>query len=152
MLILNSKPIAKEGVVLLIKKYREQHKALLEVATAINEQLDAEKLAVDAEDVRLNLSRLLGQLTVHLAMEDNALYPELLNKDDPVVYDTARRFMDEMGGISDEVKIFIQKWPSAAAIQGASKEFVSDASYLLTILSERIDLEDRELFPLVENS
>lgn len=137
---------------MLIKKYCEQHKALLEVAETIIERLDADRLATDAEEVSLDLSRLLGLLTLHLAMEDNVLYPQLLKKDDPVVFETARRFMDEMGGISGEAKSFVEKWPSAAAIQTASEEFVTDASQLLMVLSERIDREDRELFPLLEQT
>jgi len=60
------------------KTFRDQHEELIKIATQISSRLNADALSKDANEVRSLLSKLLGKLNVHLAMEDRNLYPNLL--------------------------------------------------------------------------
>lgn len=107
-------------------------------------------LAQDASAVRTLLSGLAGKLNVHLAMEDKALYPQLLQHKDPAVQAKAKAFMEEMGGIKAAFSGYLGKYPSAQAIQAASQGFVTDTEAVIKVLAKRIQAEDSDLYELVD--
>ncbi|MCP4297723.1 MAG: hypothetical protein GY786_19155, partial [Proteobacteria bacterium] len=76
------------------KRFRDQHNDLLLIASEISLHLKAEYLSRDASETRLLVSKLLGKLSIHLAMEDKALYPQMLEHSDDRVRSMARKFMD----------------------------------------------------------
>ncbi len=130
--------------------YRRQHDDLLQVASEISGKLNAQKLAENATEVRTLLSKLLGKLNVHLAAEDKALYPRLLNAGDPEAKKLAERYISEMGNIAGVVKSYAQKWPSPGAIQKDPSTFVAETKSLFGALSNRIKKENNELYAYVD--
>src|SRR5512140_1657334 len=46
------------------------------------------------------VGRLMRALRVHLAVEDKSMYPRLLDHPDAQVQSMARRYLEEMGGLS----------------------------------------------------
>ncbi|HHM01759.1 MAG TPA: hemerythrin domain-containing protein [Caldithrix abyssi] len=130
--------------------YRRQHDDLLQVAGEISGKLDTHSLSQNASEVRTLLSKLLGKLNVHLAAEDKALYPRLLNAGNPEAKSLAERYISEMGNIADVVKSYSQKWPSPAAIQKDPATFVAETKNLFGALSKRIHRENNELYNYVD--
>ncbi|MGI6557577.1 MAG: hemerythrin domain-containing protein [Limnochordia bacterium] len=128
-------------------RFRRQHDEIMAIVQEISSHL-TDDLKKDASQVPQLLSTLAGKLTVHLAMEDNALYPSLL-KDDQL-RPLAERFMTEMGGISATFKEYVRKWPDAGAIEGRAAEFIQETKRVFATLTERIIREDQELYPLVD--
>lgn len=128
-------------------RFRRQHDEIMTIVQNISSLL-TDDLKEDARKVPPLLSTLAGKLTVHLAMEDNALYPSLL-KDDKL-RPLAERFMAEMGGISATFKEYVRKWPDAGAIEGQTADFIQETQRVFAILKERIIREDQELYPLVD--
>lgn len=104
--------------------------------------------SVELFDVRRRLSSLLIS---HLKAEDWVLYPPLLESKDPEIAGTARRFVDEMGGLSASYSIFMERW-DALSIQAGWPRYQKEARAILVALSERIVRENRELLPLVERT
>lgn len=130
--------------------YRRQHDELLEVVTEISGKLDALQLAKDASEVRALLSKLMGKLKIHLAMEDKSLYPQLLKSLDPAAKKLAQRFIDEMGSIGLVVEKYAANWPSPTAIQKNANGFVSETRKLFEALGKRIVKENNELYKFVD--
>jgi len=130
--------------------FRKQHGELLTVAGEIGKLLDAARLATDATSARTLLSNLAGKLKIHLAMEDKTLYPRLMQDPDPKVSAMAMRFADEMGGIAEVFGGYMERWPTAKAIQEAPQRFVTDTQKLFAALSTRIDRENNQLYPLLD--
>lgn len=130
--------------------FRRQHNELLAVAGEISKLLDAEKLAQDAQAARLLIGDLSGKLKVHLAMEDKSLYPKLLEDSDRQVSDTAKRFVDEMGGIAKVFGEYLDHWPNSRAIQLAPGQFVKETNDLFGALASRIKRENSQLYPLLD--
>jgi hemerythrin-like domain-containing protein len=130
--------------------FRKQHDELLAVAGEIGKLLDASRLADDAASARTLLSNLAGKLKIHLAMEDKTLYPRLMQDPDPKVSAMAKRFADEMGGIAEVFGGYMERWPTARAIQEAPQRFVTDTQKLFGALSTRIDRENNQLYPLLD--
>lgn len=126
--------------------YRRQHEDLVKVVVEISGYLDPEKAKKDAAQVSALLSRLVGKLKIHLAMEDESLYPKLLAHADPKVKEIATRFQKEMGTMKPVVEGFAKKWGSAMAIQGNPAEFVKETKGLFDALGKRVEKENNELY------
>ena len=130
--------------------FRKQHGELLAVAGEIGKLLDPAALAKNATQARMLLSNLAGKLKVHLAMEDQTLYPRLMQDPDAKVSGMARRFAEEMGGIAEVFGGYMGRWPTSKEIQEAPQQFVVDTKKLFAALSTRIERENNQLYPLLD--
>ena len=86
----------------------------------------------------------------HLAAEDATLYPALRAAADPGVAGLGRRYEEEMRGLSGAYAEFSRKWRVCAVIEAAPEQFRSEANTVLKALHERIQRENRELYPAAE--
>ncbi|HYE48297.1 MAG TPA: hemerythrin domain-containing protein [Azospirillaceae bacterium] len=130
--------------------YRRQHTEI----TTLLEQLHALLLVPQpaaGDSLAATLRRLTGKLTVHLAMEDQSLYPRLLQSPDARIAATAARFQQEMSGIREAFQQFLGRWTDAA-IQADRAGFSAALDALSAVLSRRIERENTELYPLLDNA
>lgn len=131
------------------QRYQDQHRELLALAGKLAGMLDPAKLGQDAEPARKCLGEMAGKLNVHLAMEDQVLYPALL-KGPAQSADLAKRFMEEMGGIKQAFGAYLATWPGAGAIQKDPSGFVTQTQGILGALGKRIEVEEGQLYPAAE--
>ncbi len=129
---------------------REQHKGLLEMATEISNMIKTEELSKDASVLTKKLATLSGKISVHLAMEDNALYPTLLKNSNEDIRRLTQKYIDEMGNIKEAVGNYIQKWRNPVSIKDNPPEFIKETQGIFEALAHRIERENNELFPLVD--
>jgi hemerythrin-like domain-containing protein len=129
-----------------------QHEDLLKIAGQMAALFNAGDLEKDASTMRSLLSMLAGKLKIHLALEDEHLYPKLLQHSDAQVRETAKFFVHEMGGIADAFTQYMEKWPTPSSIQANPQSFIDDTSGIFKVLGERIEKENSKLYPLVENA
>ncbi len=132
------------------KRFRAQHTDMLAIVTEITPHLDVDVLTINATETRLLLSKLLGKLAIHLAMEDQSLYPQMLDHTDERVKEMARKFIDEMGGLGEAVNAYRNKWPSDLPIQEEPAEFIAQTNEIFIALANRIERENRELYKMVD--
>jgi Hemerythrin HHE cation binding domain len=132
------------------EKFRETHKELIEMVGQLQPLLNPAKLSKESAQARSLLGQFAAKLNMHLAMEDKALYPQLLQHKDPLVQAKAKAFMDQMGGIKDAFTAYMGKYPSAHAIEAAATAFISDTEGLIKVLAKRIQSEDSDLYALVD--
>lgn len=129
-------------------KFRVQHDDILRVAGEITEML---KGKADPAAVRRALSGLVGKVNFHLAMEDEALYPRLVQAKDPVVQQRAGKFQKEMGGLGRVFTEYHGKW-QLAAIRADLPGFAEDTRKVFGALTKRIERENAELYPLADKA
>jgi hemerythrin-like domain-containing protein len=129
--------------------FRKQHAELVEIVKQIESALVPQKLGADTSAVRPLLSSLIGKLSMHLAMEDNALYPRLKEHANADVRNTATKFITEMSGIKPVVEKYAQKW-SDDAIRKDAPGFCTETRGLFTALADRIKRENTELYAMVD--
>ncbi len=132
------------------QNFRQQHDDMLGIATEISRNLNGSNMDAKAGEVRSLLSRLMGKLQTHLAMENNALYPQLLQHDDPAVQKLAQKFIDEMDKIGEAVSEYNSHWPSATKIQADPARFKAESEGLFTALADRINRENNDLYRKVD--
>jgi len=132
------------------ERLRKQHEAIEEITTTIKDLLQPEAVENNAELIRKNLSSLMGKLMVHLAAEDQVLYPELLKHSDPNVVQTARKYLQELGNIKGLFAEYNNKWAIAPLIKNKPEEFIKETKELFSTLRKRIELEEKELYRLAD--
>jgi hemerythrin-like domain-containing protein len=130
--------------------FRDQHDELLKIASDISSYLDVDRLSENAGEVSRLLSQLLGKLSVHLSMEDKALYPKLSEHPDGRVRSMARSFIAEMGGIGEAVNEYKNKWSSSLEIQKNPRDFIEQTKGIFAALAQRIERENNELYRAVD--
>ena len=130
--------------------YREQHARLLALGRELESQLDEDALARDASAARLAVSRIAGALQIHLAMEDDSLYPSLLVHSNAQLRECAQRLRDELKGLREALARYLGRWPTHVAVEREARAFAEQTRELLAQLARRIEREDRELFTLAE--
>ena len=113
------------------------------------EALLAEPL-LDPSAVRQVLGELATKVTMHLAMEDRALYPLLAGSRNPATSQLATQFQQSMGGLFDTFVAFDRKYAVVKSISTGQAEFVAEARAVLAALSARIAHEEQELYPLLD--
>lgn len=133
------------------ERYRTQHGEIMRLAGDLERELVSKTLAADAGKAREVLSQLTGKLLVHLAAEDNLLYPQLLKSSESATRSVAERFSAEMKPISESFKSYASRWASARTIQTDAEGFVKETRAICKALGERIRREHAELYPLADS-
>jgi hemerythrin-like domain-containing protein len=129
---------------------RKQHADILSLAREINGKLSSTLSEADAADVRPLLSKLAGVVSLHLAMEDKTLYPNLAAHPDTSSRATAQRYHDEMGSIGVVFNTYISTWRTTAQMLEDPARFNIESKAIFNALSKRIHLENTELYPLLD--
>jgi hypothetical protein len=128
-------------------KFRAQHDEILALATTISDLLKLPE--PDAAALRKQLSNLAGKVGFHLAMEDQALYPRLMERKGSRVEATANKFQTEMGGLAKVFTDYNSKW-QLTAIRNDMAGFANETRKVFGALAHRITRETNELYPLAD--
>lgn len=126
--------------------YRRQHAEIRRLL----EKTGGSLVPLDADACRSMLGRLAAMLNVHLGMEDRALYPRLMTHDDPLVREIAMEYRLNMGQLAAVFEAFAKKWGGGGAIEASPEHFARAHHAIAQALTQRMDMEDANLFALVE--
>jgi len=131
--------------------YRKQHDELVELVRSIAGTLDESALAggATAEASEL-LTRLTGKLMVHLAAEDYALYPKMIESDDAEAASTAKQYRDEMGGLKEAFQGYYARWNNREKIGSDPANFIAETRGVFEALGQRVERENTVLYPLAD--
>jgi hypothetical protein len=131
-------------------RFRRQHEELLGLALEIEAAFKEPAFPGNAREVRRMMARLKGKLLVHSSMENEALYPRLLQHTDPAVRRLAQRLFEEFGGIYDALAAHHGKWSSVEVIEANSSAYARDTLDVFEKLKLRVVRENDELYPLAD--
>ena len=140
------------GDVSSCERFRRQHEELQKLGMEIAGKLSRKTIVAEAATVRRLVARFAGKLTVHASMENEALYPRLLQHGDPAVRARARALFDEVGELYATFHAYAARWPGAPSIEADPGGFVKETREILTRLAFRMVKENEELYPLVDAS
>jgi len=130
--------------------FRKQHAEILQIARDINQHLGPVIAEETAAQLRRLLSKMHGLVELHLAMEDNSLYPSLLRSADPQARQLAQDYAKEMGGLAGTFQTYVRTWHSAATISAGAAAFTEQSKAVFNALSKRIHRENTQLYPVVD--
>mgnify|MGYP000656176223 CR=1 FL=1 len=89
---------------------------------------------------------------LHLAVEDKALYPALQRSGDATLARLGQQFQDDMGPIAQAFDGFARRWNTAERLRSDPQGFRNDANTVLKRVYERMQRENREFYPRIEEA
>ena len=129
---------------------RAHHDAAEALFDEILDALDSYRGDEDAYPLSLKLARLAGILRTHFAIEDEILYPRMIESGDREAAILARIYQSEHGQLGKSFEHFVQRWASSDAIAAAVRQFRFEAGMLFAAIRDRIHRENRDLYPAAE--
>ena len=132
--------------------FRQQHKEILEVLGGLGKAcLSPGNIdSASGASLRAQLVALSGKVTVHLGSEDRSLYPTLLALTGQPPAKVAEAFSKEMGSLAGAFKQFVGHWPTGDSIAADPATFAQECLGVAKALTNRIDREEKELYPLLD--
>ncbi|SHM31268.1 Hemerythrin HHE cation binding domain-containing protein [Caldanaerovirga acetigignens] len=95
------------------------------------------------------IGKLSGLLSLHLNSEDKYFYPVLLSHYNPEIRKKALEFTNETGDLSQKFANFKSEYMQAKNIKENPEKFIEDFSKINTALRQRIEREEKYLYPLI---
>jgi len=105
-----------------------------------------------AADIAHGVVAISSTIKLHLAIEDQVLYPALNKSADAGVARTASRFQDEMGPLAADFASFARRWNTERSVASEPAAMRDQAIQMLDRLHHRMHQENRELYPLAERA
>lgn len=130
-------------------RFRTQHADLLRMVKDL--RTDLESPTMDAKALRSALSVIAGKISLHLAMEDDSLYPRMRSHPNPDLGSLAMRFSEEMQGIKSAFQAYSDRWNSQR-IEVDRAGFSKDTNAIFLALENRIHRENNELYALYDKA
>ncbi len=131
------------------EQFRKDHQELVTMVTELVKTVES-GIEQNAEGISKMLSSFSGKLKIHLATEDNALYPQMLNSSDAELKDLAQKFKDEMGGLKSAYEEFTSKYATKSKIEADAAGFKQAFEGIVKALSDRINREENELYRIAD--
>lgn len=131
-----------------INTLEAQHHALANMMLRLINLVQGFNGPDQAYPITVQLAKLAHLLRLHLATEDDWLYPAMIGSGEPIAVSLATTYRDEVGGVAEEVEAFIAQWNSSVVINVGAARFREELLILLHKIEDRIDREDAELYPL----
>ena len=130
----------------LIDNLQADHKALLELYGSIDNAFKAKQYA----EVSTKLESLKSALNAHLLTENVRLYIYLDRSlaTDPTSSDLIRSFRKEMDDIAKVALGFLKKYETIGVDEDLAAHFAADFATIGKVLVERIQKEEKVLYPL----
>jgi hemerythrin-like domain-containing protein len=128
--------------------FRRQHDEILDVAKTIAAGLNGQ--TPNGAQLRDALALLASLVSKHAAQEDEKLYPLLFKHANDSVRETAQRLHREFGILYASAEASITVWSRDGAIEAEPQRCVQELTELLAALKKRIDVENDELYALID--
>lgn len=134
-----------------IDKFKDQHAQILDFIATLRRHAHA-GIAEHADDIARLIVSMSAVIKVHLAAEDQALYPALETASDRQLSRLGRRFQAEMSSIAGAYNAFARHWNTAAQVCADPDGFRAQANQVLRTVFERMQRENRDFYPAVEHN
>lgn len=132
-----------------VERYLQDHQHI-EQQIATMRLLSQGGAAAHAHEIAEHVAAIAGQIKLHLALEDQVLYPELSRVADASMTSLATRYQGEMLALTQAFAAFVAQWRVAARIEADPEGFRHAANVVLKALHERLQREDAEFFPAIK--
>lgn len=132
-----------------LRRLHQEHRAIVRIASDLIGVSREVRDRDDANDARFLIEQLDRVLGLHLELEDRALYPALLGSSDARVVEIAKDCAEDMGGLADAWCDYQRQWPAEMIYRNADR-FAAASRVLMEAVAQRVDREERELYPLAE--
>ncbi|KLE14725.1 hemerythrin domain-containing protein [Clostridium sp. C8] len=130
-----------------IDNLERQHLEINSLFSKISKNLNSNNITNDIDSLVWDINTLAGKLNIHMKTEDKFLYPELINGANENLKKIALEYSQEMGNIHKVFEEFKSNFNTKNKILNDIDKFLIESNKVLKLLKNRIDKEDRSLYP-----
>lgn len=134
-----------------ITNFERQHKEIWEIFFSLEKVIHAKRLPENIDTLVINLNTLAGKLNMHMNLEDKLLYPELTKSNNEELKALAIQYSQEMGDISLKFNAFKTQFNTKNKITNNIDAFFIEGKEILKVLHNRLDKEDKYLYPKIKS-
>lgn len=127
----------------------EQHNAIREAMAEVSQTIDRGNVASHAMALHTLLNEIAEKVQEHLRVEDQDLYPLLVQDSDVKVKKIATQFRDNMGGLAEELSGYIRRYGCDSDIVKDISVFSYETRGIFERLRHRMRREEEDLYPLL---
>lgn len=132
-----------------IDKLKHQHRDIKQRIAALRD-LTRAGVEDNAEAIALDIVAMSALIKLHLAVEDQVLYPALQADGQSDLAQLAQHYQSDMVPIAAAYDAFARRWNTSQRVRENVVEFRDDANLVLRKLHERMLREDRDFYPQIE--
>lgn len=132
-----------------IDRFKQDHVAILTEVTELRKLIQAGVMQ-NADVIARKIVSISSTIKLHLAAEDRTLYPRLLDSGDHDIAQIGQVYQAEMGDIAAAYMEFARNWNIESKVSANPEGFKEEANNIFKSLHQRIQRENRSLYPLAE--
>lgn len=132
-----------------ILNLKRQHNEVMNLANYILNSITDSTIEQDLDQIVKNINTITGKLKIHLLNEDKYLYPYLLNSSEAKLNTFGNKYNEEMKEVSKAYEDYKEKYNTVNKVKQNITGFKEDTRKVFEVLSNRIDREEKELYPLL---
>lgn len=132
-----------------IDKFKQQHVDIIECIAALRRASKA-GVSENASEIARLIVAMSSIIKLHLAVEDQVLYPALSSGNNTVLARMGQKFQNEMGAIASAYMGFAARWNQAGKVAQDPEGFRSDANSILKTVHARMQQENTVFYPAIE--
>jgi iron-sulfur cluster repair protein YtfE (RIC family) len=149
MLVLITHRSTSKGFSMNIDKFKNQHVDIIECIAALRKSAK-EGISSNAAEIARLIVSMSSTIKLHLAVEDQVLYPALRSGSNATLATMGKKFQEEMDAIAAAYMVFAGRWNHATKVANDPEGFRSDANTVLKILHARMQQENTVFYPAIE--
>ncbi|MCE1193171.1 hemerythrin domain-containing protein [Acidovorax sp.] len=132
-----------------LDKFKHQHTDILRSIATLRALAHA-GVEIHAGSIAQGIVAMSGTIKLHLAVEDQVLYPALQRGGNPDLARMGRQYQSEMASIASAYDAFARRWNTAENVRRDPQGFREEANAVLRRVFERMQREDRDFYPRIE--
>ena len=107
-------------------------------------------VAHNATEIARLIVTMSSTIKLHLAVEDQALYPALQRGSNAELARMGQQYQQEMGAIARAYDTFARRWNRPESVRRDEQGFRDDANQVLRMVHERMQRENHDFYPRIE--
>ncbi|NLC36180.1 MAG: hemerythrin domain-containing protein [Alcaligenaceae bacterium] len=133
-----------------IQRFKHQHVDILQRIDALR-KLAHGGIQTNSHTIAQQVQDLGKVVNLHLAIEDRILYPAVRKTADARIAAMGQAYQEEMKGIANRYIRFTNTWSDPARVAAEPDAFRDAANTVLKMVYQRMQRENREFYPAIEN-
>ena len=134
-----------------IDKFKHQHADIMSNISALRRLAQA-GVAQNAADIARLIVSMSSTIKLHLAVEDQALYPALQRGDNPELARMGQQYQTDMGPIAQAYEAFARRWNRADSVLHDEQAFRDAATRVLRMVHARLQRETGDFSPRIADA
>ena len=132
-----------------LDRFKHQHIDILRSIATLRALAQA-GVEGNASAIAQGIVAMSGTIKLHLAVEDQALYPALQRGGNAELARLGRQYQSEMASIASAYDAFARRWNTAENVRRNAEGFRNEANVVLRRVFERMQREDHDFYPRIE--